>query len=172
MGSNYSDNDGLTRQDTMNFKALFYRIASKLVHQPFSRIMRGKTLGVRIVVLNDQGQVLLVRHTYSPGWILPGGGVERGETLRVAALRELIEEGGIVAKDLTLHGMFSNERIFSGDYVACYIVRNFQQQAWKPDLEIAESKFFTLDNLPNDVTGGSKRRLDEIFGRIDMGEYW
>jgi 8-oxo-dGTP pyrophosphatase MutT (NUDIX family) len=156
----------------MNLKGLFYKIASKLVHQPFSRIMRGKTLGVRIVVLNDLGQVLLVRHTYSPGWILPGGGVEKGETLRVAALRELIEEGGIIAEDLNFHGMFSNERIFPGDYVACYVVRKFKQQVWRPDMEIAESKFFLLDNLPQDVTGGSKRRLDEILGRADLGEYW
>jgi 8-oxo-dGTP pyrophosphatase MutT (NUDIX family) len=156
----------------MNLKGLFYKIASKLVHQPYSRIMRGKTLGVRIVVLNDLGQVLLVRHTYSPGWILPGGGVEKGETLRVAALRELIEEGGITAEDLDFHSMFSNERIFPGDYVACYVVRKFKQQAWRPDMEIAESKFFPLDNLPQDVTGGSKRRLDEIIGRADLGEYW
>ncbi|MEM9842987.1 MAG: NUDIX domain-containing protein, partial [Pseudomonadota bacterium] len=36
------------------------------------------TLGVRAIVENAEGQVLLVRHTYTPGLYLPGGGVERG----------------------------------------------------------------------------------------------
>jgi 8-oxo-dGTP pyrophosphatase MutT (NUDIX family) len=156
----------------MNFKRLFYKVASKVVQQPLSRILRGKTLGVRMAVFDAQGRVLLVRHTYSPGWILPGGGVERGETLRVAALRELIEEGGIIAHDFEFHGMFSNEPTFPGDYVACYIVRKFDRQNWKPDMEIAESQFFALEQLPHDITGGSKRRLDEIQGLVTESEYW
>jgi 8-oxo-dGTP pyrophosphatase MutT (NUDIX family) len=156
----------------MNFKSLFYSIASKTVQQPLSRVLRGKTLGVRMAVFDEKNQVLLVRHTYSPGWILPGGGVERGETLRVAAMRELVEEGGIVARDLEFHGMFSNEPHFPGDYVACYIVRQFDRQDWKSDLEIAESKFFALNNLPKDITTGSKRRIDEILTGTAISEYW
>jgi 8-oxo-dGTP pyrophosphatase MutT (NUDIX family) len=156
----------------MNFKRLFYKIASKAVQQPLARILRGKTLGARIAVFDAQNRILLVRHTYAPGWILPGGGVERGETLRKAALRELVEEGGIIAQELSLHGMFSNEAIFPGDHVACYIVRKFEQQHWKPDLEIAEAKFFALDGLPSDITGGSKRRIDEICYGAALAEFW
>lgn len=44
-------------------------------------IFRPLTLGVRAIVLNDAGELLLVKHTYLNGWYLPGGRVDKGETL-------------------------------------------------------------------------------------------
>ena len=41
------------------------------------RFARGMTLGVRAACFNADGQIFLVRHTYVPGWYMPGGGVER-----------------------------------------------------------------------------------------------
>ena len=67
------------------------------------RLSRGLTLGVRAVVIDAAGKVFLVRHSYVSGWHLPGGGVERGETLRDALERELIEEGNIRLVDAPAH---------------------------------------------------------------------
>ena len=54
-------------------------------------ITRGMTLGVRTMLI-DGDKVLLIRHTYVPGWHFPGGGVERGETAEASAAREVMEE--------------------------------------------------------------------------------
>ncbi|HKN11052.1 MAG TPA: NUDIX domain-containing protein, partial [Pseudomonadota bacterium] len=59
------------------------------------RFARAMTLGVRALVIDDQGCIFLVKHSYISGWHLPGGGVETGETLRQALARELLEEGNI-----------------------------------------------------------------------------
>jgi 8-oxo-dGTP pyrophosphatase MutT (NUDIX family) len=141
--------------------------------QPWHRLRRGLTLGVRVAVFDAAGRVLLVRHTYVPGWWLPGGGVDRTETLRQAAERELHEEAGIIAEEApSLHGMFLNERAFPGDHVACFIVRKFRRLEWTPNLEIVETRFFGTDNLPDETTGGSRRRIEEIVGGKELSEEW
>ena len=76
-------------------KRSLLRIASKTVLQPLYRQTRGLTLGTRTAVFDGDNQVLLVRHSYGPGWLLPGGGVERGETIFDSAKREIREEAGI-----------------------------------------------------------------------------
>ena len=89
---------------------MFRRFAQKLVVQPYFRQVRGLTLGTRTAVIDAQSRVLLVRHTYAPGWMLPGGGVERGETLADAALRELREEAAVIAEEEPrLFGMYFRE---------------------------------------------------------------
>src|SRR5438045_5779361 len=75
------------------------------------RFARAMTLGVRALVIDERGRVFLVKHSYISGWHLPGGGVEAGETLIEAVIRELREEGNIeVTEAPELRGMFFNDR--------------------------------------------------------------
>ena len=59
------------------------------------RIARGMTLGVRGCVVDEAGRLLLIRHSYTPGWHFPGGGVEVGQTLEEALAMELREEANV-----------------------------------------------------------------------------
>lgn len=147
-------------------------LTSALV-RPFLRLSRGLTLGVRGVVAGPDG-VLLVRHSYVAGWYLPGGGVERGETVRAALDRELAEEANVsLLGEPRLHGLFSNNRRFPGDHVLVFVADRWHQDgAPKPNAEIRETGFFALTDLPEGTSPGTRRRLAEIFEGADLAEDW
>ena len=52
-----------------------------------------------LIVQNDK--VLLIKEVDDEWWALPGGGVDHGETVRLAMLREMKEELGVAANEVT-----------------------------------------------------------------------
>jgi ADP-ribose pyrophosphatase YjhB (NUDIX family) len=65
-------------------------------------------LGVGVIVTDRQGQILLERRSDNGMWGLPGGGIEPGETVTDAALREVKEESGLVVSITGLLGVYSS----------------------------------------------------------------
>ncbi|MGA1831916.1 NUDIX domain-containing protein [Rhizobium wenxiniae] len=131
------------------------------------------TMGVRAACFNARGEVFLVRHTYVPGWYMPGGGMEHGETALDALTKELREEGNLVmtAKPELLH-VYYNRKTSKRDHVLFYRVAVEQTAPRMPDREIAESGFFALDALPEDVTDATLRRLRELSGDAERADFW
>ena len=143
------------------------------VFRAWWRFRRPATLGVRALVWDEAGRVLLVRHTYAKGWHLPGGGVERGETAVDAVVREAAEEGGVEATaPPILIGFYANHANFPNDHIALY-----RFDAWRPcqpkaGSEIAERGFVARDALPEATTAGTRRRLAEVFGQAPASATW
>ena len=160
------EQDVTFRQSIGRFLTPFYMASS--------RIRRGMTLGVRGAVLDGDGQVFLVKHTYVPGWYLPGGGVDPGETIGEAMARELVEEGNIaVTAPPQLIGLYQNRDISRRDHVAFFLIRAFAQAGPRlADGEIAEAGFFPLEALPPDTTKATHRRLAELAGQRQPDGYW
>ena len=139
------------------------------------RLSRPMTLGARAVVENEGGQVLLVRHTYTKGLYLPGGGVERGETVQQTIRKELEEEGGVrLLRDAVQSGIFSNHQIMKNDHVILFRV---EAGTWEPcgdpiGREIAELVWCDPLAPPDDATPATKRRLQEAFAAAAPSEHW
>ena len=131
-------------------------------------------MGVRVVVLDGAGRVFLVRHSYVPGWHFPGGGVEKRETCRMAAIREVREEAGLSLQgDIELLGLYLNRAMADRNHVAVFVARAFDAIAEpEPDWEIVERGFFPLDALPEGTTAGTRARLAEIAGDAARSEMW
>ena len=117
--------------------------------------------GCRVIALDPQDRVLLVRHTYGSGtWMPPSGGLSANEDAVAAARRELAEEAGLALsgavllgeRDERLHGARNRVRMVGGR------VRGEPQVDGR---EVAEAGFFALKKLPGAMSPAVRTGLAE-----------
>ena len=134
-------------------------------------IRRPLTMGAFVILVRG-GEVLLVRTTYHRTWSLPGGGVQRGETLEQAARREAAEEVGATLGELKLLGVYSSFREGKSDHVTVFTCED-GEATLRGDHEIEAARWFPLDALPPDVAPGTARRVGEfVDGRRSVVGRW
>jgi ADP-ribose pyrophosphatase YjhB (NUDIX family) len=131
----------------------------------FWRVTRPRTLGIRALLLDAEGRVALVRHTYADHWYLPGGGVKKGESLEAALRRELDEEIAVTGVAIErVVGLYHNVREGKDDHVVVVAVRTAAAggDLRRADrLEIAEAGWFAPDALPPGTSPATARRIAE-----------
>ncbi len=132
------------------------------------------TIGARGILVDEAGQVLMVRHTYRPGWDFPGGGVKPPETLAECVAREVLEETGYrLTGSPRLVDIYAVRGPGAGrDYVAVFLCRDFVLEQGKRSREITEARWFPGDALPDDAEGSNRARLDEALGRRTSMSIW
>ena len=119
------------------------------------------TLGVRALVIDGEGRIFLVKHSYVSGWHLPGGGVEAGETWprrsRASCARRAISSS---PSRRACTACSSTIAIPGATMWRCSWCADFRQTAAPvPDHEIVAHGFFAVDELPDDTTAGTRARI-------------
>lgn len=127
-------------------------------------LLKTQTLGVRAHIENASGEILLVKHTYIQGWHYPGGRVDSFEDSLDAVKREVLEESGIEVAELSLRGVYSNFSLGRNDHVIFYTGKALSDSPKPNRFEISEAKFFSRDELPQDISQSVLRRLSEEQG--------
>ncbi len=141
--------------------------------QFYARTARGLVLGVRGIILDEQGRVLLLEHTYIEGWYMPGGGVEKNETAEEALAREMLEEAGVeILGRPTLLSVHDNRRMFPGDHVLVYRIERWRQREATQRGEISNIGFFAPDALPEGTTPATRRRIREALEGMEADPMW
>lgn len=113
-------------------------------------LMRREMRGCGVLAFDHAGRLLLVRHSYHERdrWLLPGGGLARGEDPASAAARELLEEAGCRLLGATWVG--TDLRRMPGGWInRIELVSGTCEGTPHADgREVAEAAFFPLDALP------------------------
>lgn len=135
-------------------------------------VVRPQTHGIRAIVLNEQGEILLVKHKYGEGWFLPGGKMKNNESPEDGLKRELNEELGITSPVIDrILGVYTNIQEYKKDTIIVYVVKSFTIKE-KSHFEIQSKNFFSLKNLPGEISPGTKRRVLEYLGQKQITTDW
>ena len=126
--------------------------------------------GVRAIILNDRGEVLLQRRTDLACWGLPSGSVELDETALQALKREVREETALEVRQAEPMALYSGPsqrfRYPNGDEIQCFsvafIVREWSGEPKADGIEGSEVRFWPMDALPQDLVTIHARTLDDF----------
>ena len=137
------------------------------------RVFKVRTTGVKAMVFDAEGRLLMIRHRYGSSelWMLPGGAVARGEALAEAAVREVMEEVSCRVDALAPVGTYRNRAEGRRDTV--HLFRATTADVPVADgVEVAEARFFALDALPETTSPATMRRIAELIGQRTVTGEW
>ena len=114
-------------------------------------------------VLNSKGQVLVTQHSQNHHWSFPKGLIDPGQTTEEAALREVREEGGIVAEIIGKVGYskyvytFEKEKIFK--VVTYFLMKYVSGDITDHDWEVSDLGWFEPEDALKQLTFSQDKSL-------------
>ena len=132
-------------------------------HRPLLQV------GASVIVVDECGRILLQLRSDNNTWGYAGGSVEIDEKVEDAAKRELYEETGLIAKELTLLGVFSGKEMHNiypnGDEVSnvdiVYVCKRYAGNLRCQEGEVDALKFFPIDEIPENISKPIRKPLNK-----------
>lgn len=125
-------------------------IRQKIGHDPLMIV------GASVILADAAGRVLLQRRVDNGCWAYHGGCTELYESTEAAARRELYEETGLTAGEMTLFGVFSGPELRytypNGDQASIvdvvYLCRDYSGEPRAQEEEVSELRWFAPEEIP------------------------
>jgi 8-oxo-dGTP pyrophosphatase MutT (NUDIX family) len=124
--------------------------------------------GASVIVENERGEVLLELRADTKDWAYVGGAVELYERVEDAAARELLEETGLIAEEMTLLGVFSGEELRfiypNGDQVSnvdiVFVCRKYRGELKPEASEVESLRFFPPQSIPRPFMSANRPGME------------
>lgn len=121
--------------------------------------LRNFRIGVSALILQD-GKVLLAMRRDIDWWNLPGGGMEIGETVEEAVLREVREETGLEVEIVRLVGLYSKPQ--KQEVVITFLCRQVGGELMATE-ESRECRYFSPTSLPANTLPKHRQRIEDML---------
>lgn len=121
--------------------------------------LRNFRIGVSALILQD-GKVLLAMRRDIDWWNLPGGGMEIGETVEEAVLREVREETGLEIEIVRLVGLYSKPQ--KQEVVITFLCRQVGGELMATE-ESRECRYFSPASLPANTLPKHRQRIEDML---------
>jgi 8-oxo-dGTP diphosphatase len=127
--------------------------------------LSNKLIGAAAVILDCEGRVLLVKHSYGKNnWDLPGGKAENNESAEETAKREVLEETGLEVTVEQLTGIYYDPNYDIHHFV--FISKNDSNQEPQPSSpEILECRYCSIDDLPRPISDFTYNRIQDAMNK-------
>lgn len=136
-------------------------------------------VGARCVVRDSEARVLLIQRSDNGQWALPAGAMELGESIADCAVRELFEETGVRATEVTPFGFHSGPsyagvNMFGEDnqvFSTLFRVDSWTGEVRRVTDETTDARFFGLDDLPAPLSRSVRETLDDLAAYEATGRF-
>ena len=127
-------------------------------------------VGARCILRDADGRVLLIRRSDNGMWSVPAGGIELGDSIRQCAIREVHEETGLVATELTPFALYTGPEFTMTNmwnhtyqmHVTCFRIDKWSGELVRQTDETTDAGWFQPGDFPVGTSPGVSFTLTHL----------